>query len=130
MVVDIFFMLSIKDGRIPVEPVFHVLGLHGLVLHRMNHHTNTFAGIGIQEFNGTLVTSSHHIPRIVGIKAKKSRFTTRRIIPLAFCNAAATRVSTGNPNRGIVLLPCINIVRKQIINIDPVKLCSGLVVLG
>ena len=95
MVKGIGLMFTADDGCIPVISVLHVFGITAQVLNGCGHHIGTGFGFRIEYFNRTLVTTSHHIPRIIRIKSQKCTFATGRGCPAGRTDTATAQFPAG-----------------------------------
>ena len=129
MIKNIAVVWRIYNGSIPVKTVFHILWLQALVLYGRHHNSFTFFCFLVMHFYCSLVAATHGISRVIRVKSNKSTFASGGKCPVSVTDISPGKITAGYHYRTVILLAAVNIIRKTVVCIYPVKLCCRLVVL-
>ena len=100
------------DGRVPVEAVLHVLGVHAEVLNRRRHDVRAGRRLRIDHLDRALVAAAQHVARVVGVEGQERALSAGRRLPARRGDAPAAQFAARDDDRRVVLLPAVDAVRE------------------
>ena len=130
VVIGVRLVHGTDNRRVPVKQVLHFPGRQPQVEVRFDHHQGPRLRWDVQQLHIAEVTSPHDLFRVVRVEAQKGAFPPGRGAPVLPADPGRTHPDTGNLDRGIVLLPPVEVVREEAVHGYPVELGSGHVILA
>ena len=98
VIISIGFMLRPYDWRVPVEQVLHIAGGTPQILNRCRHDPRTSRGLRVENLDGSQITATENMPRIVGVECEKGALASSRSRPTLFRDTPAPQFKARDPN--------------------------------